>query len=241
MSSDPLALLERHGHVPLPPYITHADSHVDDERRYQTVFAARPGAVAAPTAALHFDEAAAGTRWRCSAACGARASRCTWGPVPSSRCADGEHRLSTSMHSEWFEVPAGDRRRRSPTRAPRGGRVVAVGTTTAARAGVAALGGTLAAGSTRHRYLHHAGICLPGRRRAGDQLPPAQKHVDDAGQRLFRPCARDGAVPSHAIAERYRFFSYGDAMLLTRRLDRAEATVDCRSRDNPARCLNLKS
>jgi S-adenosylmethionine:tRNA ribosyltransferase-isomerase len=54
--ADPFALLEAHGHVPLPPYITHADE-ADDERRYQTVFAERPGAVAAPTAALHFDEA----------------------------------------------------------------------------------------------------------------------------------------------------------------------------------------
>src|ERR1700712_576757 len=52
--TDPLSLLELHGHVPLPPYITHADT-ADDERRYQTVFAANPGAVAAPTAALHFD------------------------------------------------------------------------------------------------------------------------------------------------------------------------------------------
>jgi S-adenosylmethionine:tRNA ribosyltransferase-isomerase len=67
LPADPLALLERHGHVPLPPYITHADT-ADDER-YQTVFAARPGAVAAPTAALHFDDAllAALTRAACSA------------------------------------------------------------------------------------------------------------------------------------------------------------------------------
>src|SRR5262249_55289498 len=53
---DPYALMARCGHVPLPPYITHGDSD-DDERRYQTVFARVPGAVAAPTAALHFDEA----------------------------------------------------------------------------------------------------------------------------------------------------------------------------------------
>jgi S-adenosylmethionine:tRNA ribosyltransferase-isomerase len=52
--SEPHALLERHGHVPLPPYIAHADGS-DDVERYQTVFAARPGAVAAPTAALHID------------------------------------------------------------------------------------------------------------------------------------------------------------------------------------------
>ena len=55
LSGDPLTLLEQHGHVPLPPYITHDDS-ADDVRRYQTVFARSPGAVAAPTAALHFDE-----------------------------------------------------------------------------------------------------------------------------------------------------------------------------------------
>ena len=54
--ADPFALLQAHGHVPLPPYITHADAP-EDEARYQTVFAARPGAVAAPTAALHFDAA----------------------------------------------------------------------------------------------------------------------------------------------------------------------------------------
>ena len=53
---DPYTLMERHGHVPLPPYITHADS-ADDTARYQTVFAAKPGAVAAPTAGLHFDQA----------------------------------------------------------------------------------------------------------------------------------------------------------------------------------------
>jgi S-adenosylmethionine:tRNA ribosyltransferase-isomerase len=56
LSADPYTLMEQHGHVPLPPYITHADS-ADDVRRYQTVFARHPGAVAAPTAALHFDEA----------------------------------------------------------------------------------------------------------------------------------------------------------------------------------------
>ena len=57
--SDPQTLLDRYGHVPLPPYITHADD-ADDERRYQTVFAVKPGAVAAPTAALHFDQALLG-------------------------------------------------------------------------------------------------------------------------------------------------------------------------------------
>ena len=54
-NDDPYAVMQQHGHVPLPPYITHTDS-ADDERRYQTVFAKNPGAAAAPTAALHFDE-----------------------------------------------------------------------------------------------------------------------------------------------------------------------------------------
>src|SRR5690606_34925761 len=58
-SGEPHALMAAHGHVPLPPYIEHGDS-AEDERRYQTVFARHPGAVAAPTAALHFDEALLG-------------------------------------------------------------------------------------------------------------------------------------------------------------------------------------
>jgi S-adenosylmethionine:tRNA ribosyltransferase-isomerase len=81
---DPLELLERHGHVPLPPYIARDDG-ADDERRYQTVFAAQPGAVAAPTAALHFDAALlAGDRAR--AASSAARSPCTSARAPSSRC-----------------------------------------------------------------------------------------------------------------------------------------------------------
>ena len=64
---DPYTLMERHGHVPLPPYITHSDS-AEDALRYQTVFAKNPGAVAAPTAALHFDEALLAQRDKACAA-----------------------------------------------------------------------------------------------------------------------------------------------------------------------------
>jgi S-adenosylmethionine:tRNA ribosyltransferase-isomerase len=78
----PYTLMERHGHVPLPPYITHSDS-AEDAQRYQTVFAKNPGAVAAPTAALHFDEALlAQLRPR---ACSAPRSPCMWARAPSSR------------------------------------------------------------------------------------------------------------------------------------------------------------
>ena len=98
---DPLALLEQHGHVPLPPYITHSDTD-QDERRYQTVFAKHPGAVAAPTAALHFDDAllaqlAAQGVGRAEVTLHVGAG--TFQPVRTDNLA--EHK----MHSEWFEVP----------------------------------------------------------------------------------------------------------------------------------------
>ena len=123
---DVLALLERHGAVPLPPYIEHAPD-ADDEARYQTVYAKEPGAVAAPTAGLHFDEPlldalrARGVRDRAT-------SRCTWAPARSSRCAP-----TTSRSTRCTASGIACRRRRSTrSRAARarGGRVLAVGTTT---------------------------------------------------------------------------------------------------------------
>ncbi|MBL0092373.1 MAG: tRNA preQ1(34) S-adenosylmethionine ribosyltransferase-isomerase QueA, partial [Piscinibacter sp.] len=121
--SEPMALLERHGHVPLPPYITHADS-AEDERRYQTVFAKHPGAVAAPTAALHFDEAvlaALSERGIGTASVTLHVGAGTFQPVRTENLA--EHR----MHSEWFEVaqPTVDAVARTHAA---GRRVIAVGT-----------------------------------------------------------------------------------------------------------------
>src|SRR5258706_6843207 len=98
---EPLALLERHGHVPLPPYITRADTE-EDERRYQTVFAAQPGAVAAPTAALHFDASvldALAQRGVQQASVTLHVGAGTFQPVRGEGI--GAHR----MHSEGFEVP----------------------------------------------------------------------------------------------------------------------------------------
>ncbi len=121
---DPLALLERHGHVPLPPYIERADEGAD-VARYQTVFAARPGAVAAPTAALHFDAellAALAARGVERAAVTLHVGAGTFQPVRSDRLA--EH----VMHSERFEVGAAAAAAIARARA-RGGRIVAVGTT----------------------------------------------------------------------------------------------------------------
>ncbi|MFN3618507.1 MAG: tRNA preQ1(34) S-adenosylmethionine ribosyltransferase-isomerase QueA, partial [Aquabacterium sp.] len=125
LDGDPFDLLDRHGHVPLPPYITHADDE-NDERRYQTVFAKTPGAVAAPTASLHFDEgvlAALAARGIATAEVTLHVGAGTFQPVRTDNIA--EHK----MHSEWFEVSADTAQAIRRTRAA-GGRIVAVGTTT---------------------------------------------------------------------------------------------------------------
>jgi S-adenosylmethionine:tRNA ribosyltransferase-isomerase len=209
--SDPFALLETYGHVPLPPYITHADD-ADDERRYQTVFASRPGAVAAPTAALHFDDAVlAGL-----AARGVQTARVTlhvgagtFQPVRTERIED--HR----MHSEWFEV--GDECVAAVTAARvRGGRVVAVGTTSVRSLESAARAtGELAAmrGDTDI-------FITPGFRfRVVDTLVTNFHLPRSTLMMLVSAFAGHDQVMAlyrHAIEARYRFFSYGDSMLLRR-------------------------
>jgi S-adenosylmethionine:tRNA ribosyltransferase-isomerase len=158
--------MEQHGHVPLPPYITHADS-ADDVRRYQTVFARHPGAVAAPTAALHFDEpllAALDARGVQRASVTLHVGAGTFQPVKTENIA--EHR----MHSERYRPAAATLAAIAACRA-RGGQVVAVGTTTVR---------TLESWAAhrrdrgRHRHLHHAGLPVPGGGPADHQLPPAQ-------------------------------------------------------------------
>ena len=206
--SDPQALLERHGHVPLPPYITHADD-ADDERRYQTVFAARPGAVAAPTAALHFDQAlldALTARGVEQARVTLHVGAGTFQPVRAENLAD--HR----MHSEWFEVGAETVEAVARTR-QHGGRVVAVGTTSLRALESAALDGELRAGVGDTDIFITPGFRF--------------RVVDALVTNFHLPCstlmmlvsalaghAHVMALYRHAIAERYRFFSYGDAMLL---------------------------
>jgi len=212
--SDPLALLERHGHVPLPPYIAHADGALDHER-YQSVFAERPGAVAAPTASLHFD---AGVLAALDAAGVARATVTlhvgagTFQPVRSDNLA--EHR----MHSEWYEVPAATAQAIDTVRA-RGGRVVAVGTTTLRALESAALGGraqeSLATGARETDLFITPGFQF----RVVDTLV-TNFHLPKSTL-LMLVCAFAGyehvrALYRHAVEARYRFFSYGDAMLLAR-------------------------
>jgi S-adenosylmethionine:tRNA ribosyltransferase-isomerase len=207
---DPLALLERHGHVPLPPYITHADT-ADDERRYQTVFAARPGAVAAPTAALHFDAAllqAFAARGIATANVTLHVGAGTFQPVRTENLA--EHR----MHSEWFDVPEATVQAITRTRAA-GGRIVAVGTTTLRALESAAVTGTLLSGSRDTDIFITPGFAF----QVVDvlvtnfHLPKSTLMMLVSAFAGFDPVR---ALYAHAIAQRYRFFSYGDAMLLQR-------------------------
>lgn len=213
--AEPLALLERHGHVPLPPYITHADS-VEDERRYQTVFAKHPGAVAAPTAALHFDEAvlaALRERGIASASVTLHVGAGTFQPVRTENLA--EHR----MHSEWFEVAQATVDAVARTRAA-GRRVVAVGTTTLRALESAALPGRLTAGARDTDIFITPGFEF----RVVDRLL-TNFHLPRSTLMMlvsaFAGHDKVMALYRHAILERYRFFSYGDAMLLERALTAA--------------------
>ncbi|MBV8470209.1 MAG: tRNA preQ1(34) S-adenosylmethionine ribosyltransferase-isomerase QueA [Burkholderiaceae bacterium] len=208
--SDPFELLDRHGHVPLPPYIEHADSS-DDVRRYQTVFAREPGAVAAPTAALHFDEdvlAALAARGIERASVTLHVGAGTFQPVRVESLA--EHK----MHSEWFQVPQGTVDAVLAAR-QRGGRVVAVGTTTLRALESAALPGSLRAGARETDIFITPGFEF----RVVDRLL-TNFHLPKSTLMMlvsaFAGYERVMALYQHAIAQRYRFFSYGDAMLLER-------------------------
>jgi len=219
LPGDAFALLEQFGHVPLPPYITHADD-ADDERRYQTVFARQPGAVAAPTAALHFDEALLqrlAERGVARAAVTLHVGAGTFQPVRVERL-DEHH-----MHSEWFEVPQATVDAIARTHAA-GGRVLSVGTTTLRALESAARLGTPGADGRR--------LPLAGARETDIFITPGFDFqvVDRLVTNFHLPrstlmmlvSALAGyeqvrALYQHAIEQRYRFFSYGDAMLLERR------------------------
>ncbi|MDH4060987.1 MAG: tRNA preQ1(34) S-adenosylmethionine ribosyltransferase-isomerase QueA [Aquincola sp.] len=213
---DPFALLEAHGHVPLPPYITHADD-ADDERRYQTVFAARSGAVAAPTAALHFDEAvlaALDARGIARTQVTLHVGAGTFQPVRTERIED--HR----MHSEWCELGEDTSAAIAAARA-RGARVVAVGTTTvrtlesAARAAGAAGGGALAPwhGETDIFITPGFEFRIVDAMVTNFHLPKSTLMMLVSA---FAGHANVMALYRHAVEARYRFFSYGDAMILSR-------------------------
>jgi S-adenosylmethionine:tRNA ribosyltransferase-isomerase len=211
LDGDAHALLDRHGHVPLPPYITHADS-AEDAERYQTVFARRPGAVAAPTAALHFDEAllaALDARGIGRATLTLHVGAGTFQPVRTEDLA--QHR----MHAEWFDLPAATVQ---AVRAAhdRGRRVVAVGTTTLRALESAARDGELRPGAAETDLFVTPGFdfLVVDSLITNFHLPKSTLLMLVSA---FSGFDHVRALYRHAVESRYRFFSYGDAMLLDRR------------------------
>ncbi|SOE82661.1 S-adenosylmethionine:tRNA ribosyltransferase-isomerase [Caballeronia arationis] len=214
--TDCLTLIEQYGRLPLPPYIEH-DPDAVDETRYQTVYAANPGAVAAPTAGLHFDGAlfarldARGVE---RATLTLHVGAGTFQPVRVEKI--DEHK----MHSEWYQLPQSLVDRIAAVKA-RGNRVIAVGTTS-----MRALEAAARDAANENRPLAAAVaetdiFITPGYEfRVVDRLV-TNFHLPKstllmlvsafAGMDTIRDAYR------HAIEQRYRFFSYGDAMLLTRR------------------------
>ncbi len=210
---NPFTLMERHGHVPLPPYIEHADSS-EDEQRYQTVFARHPGAVAAPTAALHFDQAvlnALRERGVRLASLTLHVGAGTFAPVKARNIS--EH----VMHSEWYDIPAATLDAIEATRSS-GGRIVAVGTTTTRTLESWARDG-LTRGETRIFITPGFEFKVVDCLLTNFHLPRSTLLMLVSA---FAGHAHILRLYRHAIDQRYRFFSYGDAMLLQRQFQHAE-------------------
>ena len=207
-----LPFFERFGAVPLPPYI-HRTALNEDRERYQSIFAREAGAVAAPTASLHFDAALAqalSARGIGRAFVTLHVGAGTFQPVRV------EDVASHTMHAERVAVPAATCHAIARARAA-GGRVVAVGTTVVRALETAALagGGTLGPWSGETRLFITPGFAF----QVSDVLV-TNFHLPESTL-LMLVCAFAGqeavlAAYAHAVQQRYRFFSYGDAMLLTR-------------------------
>jgi S-adenosylmethionine:tRNA ribosyltransferase-isomerase len=196
------------GRLPLPPYI-HRDPDAADDERYQTVFARETGAVAAPTAGLHFDQAlldALRARGVESGHVTLHVGAGTFQPVRVDELS--EHR----MHSEWLNVGAALVEQVRRTRA-NGGRVIAVGTTV-----VRALESALREGELQPFAGETSIFILPGYRIRSVDALLTNFHLPESTLLMlvsaFAGRQRIMAAYAHAIRERYRFFSYGDAMLL---------------------------
>ena len=203
-----LEFLERAGQLPLPPYIHHTPDR-DDAERYQTVFAREPGAVAAPTAGLHFDESlllAIRTRGIRTATLTLHVGAGTFQPMRVENLAD--HR----MHAERYDISPVLCELVQQTRAA-GGRVVAVGTTVTRALESATLKGQLQAGVGETRIF-----ITPGYHFGMVDALVTNFHLPESTLMML-VCAFGGydrmmAAYRHAVEQRYRFFSYGDAMLI---------------------------
>ena len=204
-SAEPHALMAQYGYMPLPHYIerpydgsaTEAEI-AEDEARYQTVFARKPGAVAAPTAALHFDNALF-SQLKDMGVAG------TFQPVKTENIA--EH----TMHSEWYDIPESTQLALHACKA-RGGKVWAVGTTSVRTLESWAKSG-LAQGDTQI-------FITPGFEFQWVDCLITNFHLPKSTLMMlvsaFAGYEHVMALYAHAIAQKYRFFSYGDAMLLRR-------------------------
>lgn len=208
--SDAIELIDRYGQLPLPPYIQHA-ADAKDAQRYQTVYAKHPGAVAAPTAGLHFDQALLDQlqqqgvllTWLTL-----HVGAGTFQPVRTENLA--EHQ----MHSEWYRLPQTtvdiiETAKRS------GCKVIAVGTTSMRALESASQTGKLVAGSSDTQLFITPGYQFKtvDRLITNFHLPKSTLMMLVSA---FAGVDRIRHAYSYAIAQRYRFFSYGDAMLLDR-------------------------
>ena len=204
-----LALLERHGSLPLPPYIGHEPDAADEER-YQTLYARAPGAVAAPTAGLHFDEpvlAALRAKDVELAQLTLHVGAGTFQPVRTQDLS--RHRL----HAEWYEIPDATAAAVASARA-RGASVIAVGTTSLrALESSARKTGEVLPGAAETQLFITPGYAfrVVDRLITNFHLPKSTLLMLVSAFAGLEPIRRAYA---HAIEHRYRFFSYGDAMLI---------------------------
>lgn len=201
-------LLDQHGHMPLPPYIERADT-LNDRDRYQTVFGHREGAVAAPTASLHFDEtllARIRDQGTAIVEVTLHVGAGTFQPVRVDEITDHQ------MHQEWIDVPLEAVERIQAAKA-NGGRVIAIGTTVMRALESAALNGTLAP------YCGETDIFIyPGFKFKAVDVLLTNFHLPKSTL-LMLVAALGGynlimQAYQAAVAAEYRFFSYGDAMLI---------------------------
>ena len=201
-------VLNRLGRMPLPPYIQR-DADADDDTRYQTVFARHAGAVAAPTAGLHFDEALLTQLQAKGVQIGHITLHVGAGTFQPMRA---EHLKDHVMHSEWLNVGAELCAQIAATKA-RGGRVIAVGTTVLRALETAIVDGTVKpfAGDTQI-------FIFPGYRIRSIDALITNFHLPESTLLMlvsaFAGKDRIFAAYRHAVDQQYRFFSYGDAMLL---------------------------
>ena len=205
---DVIELIDAHGKLPLPPYIEHEANEVDDER-YQTVYARAPGAVAAPTAGLHFDQPILDqlrTKGVQFAYVTLHVGAGTFQPVRTENLS--EH----PMHSEWYTICQQTVDVVQATLVA-GRSVVAVGTTSMRALESASQTGTLVAGSADTRLFITPGYTFKTVTRllTNFHLPKSTLLMLVSA---FAGYDRIRAAYAHAIQARYRFFSYGDAMLL---------------------------